>query len=149
MVHQVTIDGVELTFNRPSLAIANNCWPFVLNSMTRMSFGNFNVFSDVTPSMIEVLQKAVCSTTTIVSEDKLGVKVRRYLELDDLEELNHSWPLILGTFLEHGFGLFSKFQVIQKLLLLGTTSEDGVEKEKPLETARPVVSSTSEELPLF
>lgn len=147
MVHQITIDGVEFTFNRPSLAIANNCWPFVLNSMTRMSFGNFNVFSDVSPSTIEMLQRSVCATTTILSEDKAGVKVKRYLELSDLEELGHYWPEILGNFLEHGFGLFSKFQAIQKLLLLGTTSEGSEEREKHNQPEPQ--PSTSGELPLF
>lgn len=147
MTNVLEVEGKKLTFNRPSLAIANRCWPFVMNSMTRMNFGNFNIFSDVTPEMFENLQQAVCETTTIEVLDKSGVLVKKYLDLEDLEELNTAWPVILGHFLEHGFGLFSKFQAIQKLLLLGTPS-DHVE-EKPTRKSKKAKESISKESPLF
>ena len=147
MINVLEVEGKKLTFNRPSLAIANRCWPFVMNSMTRMNFGNFNIFADVTPEMFECLQQAVCETTTIEVMDKAGVIVKRYLDLDDIEELNTSWPAILGHFLECGFGLFSKFQAIQTLLLLGTNS--GQEEEKPAKKPRKPKESISKESPLF
>jgi len=122
------IGELTATFRRVNLSTANKLLPFVMNSMTKISLGEFSFFLDLKPHDIDFLQQTLCEYVTITGSNGKP----RALELEDIEDNYHDFVPLLGKFLEFNFGFFSRAREVMTLLAIGVRSvAQEIEPENP------------------
>ncbi len=110
---------VEITKIR--LRDANILFPFVVSAMTKIGFGNFDFFADLTKDNIELIQQKVCEYSYKISEEKRqdgNIEIsKRNISLSDLDECIPDIISLIMNFLEFNFGFFSRApQILEDMI---------------------------------
>lgn len=101
-------NGYKIELKKLNLRTANTLFPLVIMGMTKLSIGNFNFFSDLKVSDMELFQEKLCEYSFKIQED--GTK--KNLSIEDLDDHIEGILPLLFIFLEYNFGFFSQARKI-------------------------------------
>lgn len=124
-------NGKKVEIKSLKMKSANILFPLVISGMAQLAIGNFDFFSKLKPSDIELFQEKLCENTIIYDESEdstTGSKIvtKRQLSLADISENLSGFLPLLFVFLEFNFGFFSKARKILDPIL--TEISESVEK---------------------
>lgn len=106
-----TFNGKEIEMKKMTIRKANDIFPLVATSMTKLSLGDYNCFSHLKPSDFEAFQEKMCEHILMTSESKLEdgnvISKKKNLTISDLNESVEEFLPLLYEFLEFNFRFFS------------------------------------------
>ena len=109
-------NGKKVEIKSMKLKSANALFPLVIAGMAQLAIGNFNFFSQLKQSDVEMFQEKLCENTLIYDEsegaDGSKIITKRQLSIVDISENISGFLPLLFVFLEFNFGFFSKARKI-------------------------------------